>query len=148
MADEEITAIALAKLIGVEQRTVRRLSQEGVVVRSKRGRYLRDASVRAYCECLRSAAAGRSDSEALTGERVRLVKLQADRAELDLAERRNELFAAAEVKDIQTKIARAVRGVLLALPARIGSRVPALSVRDVSRIDDEVRDALTELSGG
>lgn len=145
--DVAVTTTELADLLGVTPRTVTGLAREGVVVRAGRGVYLLAPSVKNYCERLREMAAGRgSDSEALTGERIRLVKLQADKAELDLAERRASLFSAAEIADGWRKIVRTARAALLAVPARCGSKMPHLTVRDVSLIDAELREALSEVA--
>jgi phage terminase Nu1 subunit (DNA packaging protein) len=82
-----------------------------------------------------------------TEQRARLASAQADLAELKAAERRGELLDAAEVERTWGGVLRTVRASLLAVPSRVGARLPHLTAADVDEIDREVRDALGEISG-
>jgi phage terminase Nu1 subunit (DNA packaging protein) len=136
------SAIDLARLIGVTDRTVRELAKKGIVVKAGRGLYRVEASVLGYCNHLREIAAGRSDAPSLTGQRIRLAKEQADAQALKNAALRGELVDAAAVDREWQEIVRAVRSRMLAIP----SRLQHLTAADVSALDREIRDALTELS--
>lgn len=149
--DKAVTAAHLGGVVGITDRAVRALATKGVVPRLPDGRYPIRASIRAYCTWMREAAAGRGQmgpKSSLTAERLRLVREQADRAELQNRALRGELVPAAEVEAEWAAIATALRARLLAMPARVHQRLPHLTVAEVAALDREVRDALTELGGG
>jgi phage terminase Nu1 subunit (DNA packaging protein) len=77
------------------------------------------ASVRGYIRFLKSK------SRTLTDERARLVKCQADAAELNLRERTGELVERKAVADSQFKIGRRVRDSILNVPSRISGSCAA-----------------------
>jgi phage terminase Nu1 subunit (DNA packaging protein) len=81
-----------------------------------------------------------------TEQRARLASAQADLAELKAAEKRGELLAAAEVERTWGGILRTVGASMLAIPSRVGARLPHLTAGDVDEIDREVRAVLTEVS--
>jgi phage terminase Nu1 subunit (DNA packaging protein) len=82
-----------------------------------------------------------------TEQRARLASAQADLAELKAAEKRRELLDAAEVERTWGGVLRTVRASMLAVPSRIGARLPHLTAADIDEIDREVRDALGEVAG-
>lgn len=149
MNGEPITARELAALLGVSARTIRELAQEGVVVKTGKGRYALAASVRAYCERQRAAAAGRggeSGVATLTAERARLAREQADAAAIKNAALRGDLLPAADVAASWRAILTGVRARMLAVPSRIGARAAHLSRADLEIVDSEIRDALEDAS--
>jgi phage terminase Nu1 subunit (DNA packaging protein) len=81
-----------------------------------------------------------------TEQRARLASAQADLAELRTAEKRGELLDAAEVERAWGGVLRTVRASMLAVPSRIGARLPHLTAADIDEIDREVRDALGEVA--
>ena len=83
-----------------------------------------------------------------TEQRARLASAQADLAELKAAEKRGAMLDAAEVEWIWGGVLRTVRASMLAVPSRIGARLPHLTVLDIDEIDRKVRDALTEVAEG
>jgi phage terminase Nu1 subunit (DNA packaging protein) len=83
-----------------------------------------------------------------TEQRARLASAQADLAELKAAEKRGDLLDAAEVERECSGVLRTVRAGMLAVPSRVGARLPHLTAADVDEIDREVRDALGEVAGG
>ena len=149
--DKPVTAAHLGDLVGITDRQVRTLGTEGIVPRLPNGTYPLRASIRAYCARMREAAAGRGQmgpKSSLTAQRLRLVREQADRAELQNRALRGELVPAADVEAEWAAVATALRARLLALPARVHQRLPHLTAAEVAALDREVRDALTELGGG
>ena len=59
-----------------------------------------------------------------------------------------ELVDAAEVETAWSGVLRTVRAGMLAVPSRVQQRLPHLTAHDVTEIDAEVRDALTEIGSG
>jgi terminase small subunit / prophage DNA-packing protein len=148
---EQITAKDLADLLGVSDRTIRELARRGILLRKGRGAYLRDVSIRRYCDHLRELATGRGGEDAIinaTAERARLVRAQADAVELKNAALRGELLDASEVERGIASDYSEVRSGLLAVPSRCAQRLPHLTAHDISEVDLEIRAALTALSEG
>jgi phage terminase Nu1 subunit (DNA packaging protein) len=81
-----------------------------------------------------------------TRERGRLARAQASLAEMKAAKMRGELLDAAEVEREWGGVVRTVRAGMLAVPSRIGARLPHLDATDLDVIDREVRAVLTEAS--
>jgi phage terminase Nu1 subunit (DNA packaging protein) len=82
-----------------------------------------------------------------TQQRGRLASAQATLVELKTAKLHGELLDAAEVERTWGGVLRTVRASMLAVPSRIGARLPHLTPVDIDEIDREVRAALTEISG-
>ena len=146
--DDTVTASALAELLGVTTRTITDLATRGIVVRAGRG-YALAASVKGYCDHIRKLAMGRgSDEQAMSNatiERGRLAREQADHIAIKNAVARRELVAAADVETEWSGILRFVRAGMLAVPSRCQQWLAHLTAHDVSEIDHEIREALTEL---
>lgn len=77
---------------------------------------------------------------------LRYKAARADKLELELAERRGELWPAAEVKVGVAQAFEVAKRALLAFPARMAQQTAGLPVEDVAQIlDGGVRDVLDEL---
>jgi phage terminase Nu1 subunit (DNA packaging protein) len=63
MADQ-VTARALANLLGVSEKAISELAKRGIVAPASRGRYALEASVNSYCAYLRAIAAGHAGEDA------------------------------------------------------------------------------------
>jgi len=144
---ETATTNDLAALFGITTRAVRDLAASGVIPRAGRGRHPMPAAITAYIGHLRAVAAGRGGdgTGALTAERARQAKEQADNLALRNAALRRDLLPAVEVEARLTGVFRKVRAGLLAIPARAAQRLPHLTAADIAVMDREVRAALTEL---
>src|SRR5262249_37717061 len=136
--------------------TGRRLTRRGPqpTPRKRPGLYARRWR---YCRgrpANKDSAMGRPASErapalaAATKQRARLAAAQANLAELKAAKLRGELVEAAVVEAEWCGVLRMVRARMLAVPSRVGARLPHLSKHDVAEIDQEIRSALSEIGGG
>ncbi len=146
--DVNISSTSLANLLGVTGKTVRELARRGVVVRAGRDNYARDQSVQQYCAHLRELIASRGGETAIanaTTERARLLKAQADAAEIKNEIARKEVMSAAEVTNGWSSILRHVRSGILATPGRVACRLPHLTRHDIAELDTELRAVLTEM---
>ena len=142
--DGTVPAATLAGLFDCDERTIRALTDKGIVVKSGRGRYAVGQSVRNYVRHLRASAAGRGDtSETLTAARVRLAQAKATEAETRNKIASGEMVAAADVARTWSNSFSTIRRVIMGLPARIAADLN-LTRADAARIDDHVRDALNE----
>jgi phage terminase Nu1 subunit (DNA packaging protein) len=133
-------ADALADWLNLTPRHVKRLAQEGVIPRAGPNTFDLKASVRAYVRHRLTEKPGVAD-------KARREKAEADLAELKAAQAAGRLLDAGEVEREWAGVLRDVRGALLALPGRLGARLPHLSAADMAMIDSELREALTALGG-
>ena len=79
-------------------------------------------------------------------ERQRLLKAQADTAEMRLKLERGKLCRIEEAIAINSAVVRGLRSHMLALPARVSGRLPHLSRADIETIREEVYAVLTMAS--
>lgn len=80
--------------------------------------------------------------------RARAAEASAVVNELKAAKLEGELVEAAAVARVYVQIVADARARLLAVPARVGAKLPHLSVADLGAIEAEIRAALTDLADG
>ena len=115
--DTLVTDAELAALAGISARRVRQLAEAGTLERVGRNEYAIGASIRA----LMQDAAGKGS--ALQRERTRLLKAQADKAELDLLEARGLVASVKDFERVQTHSALHIRTTLRNIPARAVTQI-------------------------
>ena len=142
--DESVSAAELADWLGLSTKAIATHAASKILVRATRGRYALRASIRGYAEHMRKSASGRNT--VASTEKARLVSAQADAAEHKLRVMRGEYVPAADVRAEWSDIMRTVRAAMLTVASRAGARLPHLTAADISEIDMEVRDVLTETS--
>jgi terminase small subunit / prophage DNA-packing protein len=148
---ETVSAVELGRIVGISGRAVRAHAAAGVLTKDSRGRYPFPGAVVQYCEHFRNLATGRGGTGAVASasvQRTRLLQEQADAAALKNKRERGELLDAGEVERTWTADYAAVRAGVLAASSRVASRLPHLTLDDVSVIDDELRSVLTERGEG
>jgi phage terminase Nu1 subunit (DNA packaging protein) len=104
--------------------------------------------VQGYCASQRQALTGRGGAATAvkaTEQRARLAKGQADLAELKVARLRGQLVDATALEAEWATTFRHVRAGMLAASSRCAQRLPHLTAHDVSEIDAEIRQVLTEI---
>jgi phage terminase Nu1 subunit (DNA packaging protein) len=141
------THAELAEWTGLSARGVAEAGKRGVMVKAGRHWALK-ASVQRYIADLQRqlrAAGGEGVAASAAAERGRLAKEQADSLALKNARLRGSLLEAAAVEREWSDILRTVRSGMLALPSRLGARLPHLSRNDLAELDREVRVALQVL---
>ena len=133
--------------MSISARAVADLGKRGIAVKAAPNRYRLKERVARYCDDLRRQAKGKGGESAAV-ERGRLASAQADLVALRVAKQRGEVVDAGEVEREWSSILTAVRSAMLALPSRIGARVPDLAPNDVAAVAAEVRAILTGLGEG
>lgn len=139
---DEVTIAVLADTLGLSERRAYDLVKAAVIPKARKGRYILQDAVRAYCTHLRDSAALRGGDDATTAARRREAEARAEKVELQNAKTRRELVPAADVERVWTGILRDVRARMLAVPSRVRSRIGHLTPADAAAIEAEVRDAL------
>ncbi|AMY70919.1 hypothetical protein AKL17_3696 [Frigidibacter mobilis] len=149
----EMDERGLAALLSLSLSQVRTKAREGVFVRSSRGRYDVEESVRRYVVRLRESAsrAGRPGDEPTDPhkrERTRLAREQADATALKNAQLRGELVPVAETLRAWQIVLRDVRAGMLAVPSRYAASQPHLTAHDIETLTAEIKHALEGLADG
>ena len=126
------------------------LFNENILIKSGKsgGQDVDDCRVR-YIRYLRSLSKGKNTSSGdLNEERTRLTKAQADRAELELQEKENELISTDLIKKIWSDYVANVRSKLLALPSKLGHLTQAAEsyAEAEAIIKESIYECLEELS--
>ena len=144
----EVDAQALGLWLGVDARTVRKLADRDVVVKTAtRGRYQLQKSVQNYCATLRRTAAGRAGRAGALdnlAESAALKKATRELVELKRDAIARKLISIEEITDAWQAIVRTVRGLTLSIPARCEEEMPHLRFEDFAKFRSIVRAVLTE----
>lgn len=137
---------ALARLLRISERRVQQLVRDGTLPRpDSRGQYNAAACVHAYIGFLQYAV--RRTNAELQAERARLVKAQADRAEIQVGELSARLIPAENLERVLEFFATSVRSRLLSMPRKLAVRISPENPRDVeARLEAEVHSILEELA--
>ena len=146
---ESVSMAVMTAAFEVSSRRVAQLADEGVVVRTARGRFDLIASTANYCRRLREVASGRGqDAPDLTAERTRLAKEQADGKAIENELRRGHLIdAEAAGRRWDDEIVK-LRSRLLAVPGDVALALPHLTKHDLAEVDRVLRDAMTAIADG
>jgi hypothetical protein len=113
-----------------------------------KGYWLLFESVNSRVRGLREVAAGRRSSDGqfdVAAESAQLKRVQRERIELDLQERRGELIDAKDVVAVYTDLVREVRQAILGIPARVQCDLPHMVPSEVEVIKRQCRETLADL---
>jgi len=138
----------IAKLFMVSDRRVQQLVKMGIVPKNDHGRYELVPAVQGYVRYLQERAQGRPGApEDYHQEKSRLVKLQADKAQLEVEELAGTLVRADDVKREWEEMLGDMKGRLLGLPSKAAPIVaPQTHPGEVLGVlEDLVNEALQEL---
>lgn len=135
-----VDAATVADYLGVTPRHVNRLASDGIIPREAPDTFNLRTAVRAFITHRLADKPGAAD-------RARRERAQADLIEAKAANVRGELVPVAEVAREWASVTRDIRAAMLAVPARLRSRLPDLSPAAVAMVDAEVRAALAAMSG-
>ena len=145
----------ISDLLRIAPRQIQQLAQDGIIPRDGRGRYQLKAAINGYVGHLQKRTTGRPSSRPVGSEvldyhaeKARLTKLQADKAQVELDERKGQLV---EVDAISAEWARVVtdcKNRLLSIPTKAAPIVAPLSTPSevMQVIEDLIREALEELA--
>jgi len=132
------TSKVIADWLGLTERRVRQLRDEGVITETRPGLYALRPTVRRYIEYLRKG------SSSLVEERTALTKAKREAVEMENAVRQGLLLEASDIeKGIKTSNLN-IRSRFLALPAKLS---PSLAAKggDQTAIFDELQGAIHEV---
>lgn len=131
-------------LVGISQPAVSELISRGVLVDGDTtGNWLL-----AYCDNLRMQAAGRGGDAAgaLTAERARLARAQAEKIEMQNAVSRKELAPVALLEQVLATTGTKAQRILATIKGELRRRFPALNAADMQAVDKIVGKALGQVA--
>jgi len=131
-------------LLGLSERRVRELRDQGVIPGAERGQYVVGEAIRAYCAHMRpssgrGADGGSEAAEGLDAARIRLLTAQAEAREMLNEQLRGEAVQTSDLEVVVGVLIDGVRAKMLALPSRAA---PLLVSADGAV---EIQKTLTEL---
>jgi phage terminase Nu1 subunit (DNA packaging protein) len=149
--DVEVDAQALGLWLGIDARTIRKLADRDVVVKTQtRGRYHLKQSILNYCAMLRKsslARAGREGGLNNVAEAAALKKATRELVEIRRDAILKKLIPIEDIRDAWGTIVRNVRAMVLSIPGRCREEMPHLSFEDFEKFRSIVRAVLTEAAG-
>ncbi len=137
----------LARLLRLGPRPARELAADGTFVRVARGKYDLFESVGRYADRTRATAAGRGGELGvfdLTQERAGLARAQKLATEFKLARDRGEYVLRETVDHDWTRAFTEIRQQMLSIPSKVAQRMTHLNREEIAKIDDAVREKLTD----
>lgn len=139
----------LAEILGLSDRRIRQLEQEGVISKIERGKFNLPKAVQQYISWIKSQAAAKYEEELdLRKEKTLLTRAQRQKTELELQIMRGELHRSEDVQRVMNDMLGAFRARCLAIPSKAAPQIQGQTdlavIQDV--IKKEVYEALAELS--
>jgi len=127
----------------LSERRFREMLDEGLITRAAKQAYDLDAVRVQYIRHLREVAAGRNnETSALSAEKARHAKEQADSLSMKNAQARGELLPAGEVSAAVTASFARVRAKLLAIPSKLAPVL--ISIAGVAEVKETIANAIHE----
>ena len=136
----QVSVGVLSKACNIDPARIQQLAKQGILAKVRHGHYDLVANMAAYIRYLQGLVGG-GDKDAHR-EKARLLAAQAEMAELNLAERREELVKVDDVRHLLTGIATSVRGVLIQLPTYCAPLIP--SEWPIAKVEAVLRDKVDE----
>lgn len=138
----------LSNVIGITTRHINRLEDEKVFAKVGRGQFRLCESVQTYIENYVRPKEDAKKEVSYAEEKALLTKAQREKAEIELAELKDEMYRADYIIPIMQDLLLDVRNRLLAIPQRCAPQVMAATelIDAQEIIKAEIYDALTELA--
>ena len=146
VADMTVTTTQLAAVLGITNRRVQQLTQDGVLTTVSRGKFVLGDAVQAYNAS--TARGGLTKEEAAEAKKLDHIKqkaeatLKASKAKIAQAEAKElsgQMHRSEDVAAMTSELIYTVRGALMALPSRVAINAAALSdPAEVNQIAEEI----------
>ena len=136
-----VSASVLSEIMGVGDRRVRMLADEGILVRAAKGRYNLKESIKNYILTIKIAADnGEDPDKELTLEEIKAQheKVKMHMSQLKLSLMQGELHKSSDVELVMKDMFSSFRARMLNLPSKVA---PLLVMRDNT---DWIRESLTK----
>lgn len=143
-----VSAKVIANIIGVGERRVRQLADEGILIRSSQGRYLLNDSLHSYILMLKVENDGKTeyadDGDEVSFDKEKAYHERASRhmAELKLAKMKGEVHESKNVQSVMTDMLMNFKTKCLGIPSKIA---PILESKSKTYILDYMRNEMNQL---
>lgn len=138
------TSKAVSEWLGLTERRIRQLRDEGVISEERPGLYDLKPTVLRYINYLRGVGA-----VSLQTEKTLLTAEKRKAAEMDNEQRRGEMHTTEDVKRGLKTVCLNIRGRLLVLPAKLSAKIATMNGKQSEIFDllkDEIESSLEDLS--
>lgn len=132
------TTRAVAAWLGLTEKRIRQLKEEGIIEEVRPGLYDMQPTVKKYCNYLRTAGA-----ENLKAEQAKLAKAKREAKEMENEVLRGNLHRTEDVERGLKTILFNIRSQFLALPSRLAPLIAQLN-GDNASVYDTLHTAITE----
>jgi phage terminase Nu1 subunit (DNA packaging protein) len=150
-----VSSKVLESLFGVADRTIRDLTDKGIIKRDSHGKYLFWNSAKAYIVALKVANAGKSRTK--TEDDEELIDLETEKAEHERLKKQiteiklqliqGKVHKAEDVEAVMTDMFAKFKSKMTALPSKLAKKLEGKSKVEIQRIlKKEIDYALMELS--
>ena len=145
----KLSLSAISQLIKLTERRIQQLAKDEVIPKAQRGEYEMIPCVHGYIDYLKAKIGREFTAEDLAINRNRLIKAQADLAEIEKQKQEGELIAKDEVKKNWLSILTVIKSKLLSMPNKVAPVVMTYkNVNEVKLIlKDKIYDTLHEIAG-
>ncbi len=152
--DMTVSSKTLEALFGVKDRTIRDLSEKGIVKRDSHGRYLFWNSAKNYITALKVARAGKvnpmqtkEEDLDLDQEKAQHEVLKRQITEIKLQLIKGQVHKAEDVEAVMTDMFEKFKSKMTALPSKLAKRLEGKQRTEIQRIlKQEIDNALVELA--
>ena len=145
----KLSLSAISQLLKLSERRIQQLAKDEVIPKAQRGEYDMIPCVHGYIDYLKAKIGGEYTAEDLAINRNRLLKAQADLAEIEKQKQEGELITKEEVKKNWLNLLSVLKTKLLSMPNKLAPVV--LTYKNVNEIKlvikEKVYDALFEIAG-
>jgi phage terminase Nu1 subunit (DNA packaging protein) len=144
-----VNSITLATILGITDRRVRQLVQEGVINAKSRGKYELVKTVQLYCNYLRQKTEVDSNKQGAKvdyeTERALHEKVKREKADLQFKVMKGELHRAQDVENIMVDMITNAKTKLLGIPAKAAPMI--IGYTDIPRVQSILQKAVEETLG-
>lgn len=149
-----VTAKQLGEILGVGDRMVRNLAEEGIVTKNSRGKYKLFESTKNYITLLKAQASGKGSIASGTGEyidldaeRAKHERLKMQITEIKLLLIKGQVHKAEDVAAVITDMFTRIKSKLSAIPSKYARKLEGKKRGQIQELlTDEINNVLLELS--
>lgn len=144
----EVNTATIGECLGLSRKRVSDLTNDGVLVKVRRGIYDLGPSVQGYIEWRVSGASSSRSGQSLDQIKGEHEVLKMRKTELSLRLMEGKLHRAEDVRTVWTSMAAAVKSRLLGIPVKVSPQVAGMEdTAEIQKIlSREVADALNEVA--
>lgn len=136
-----VTSKEISEILGLSDRRIRQLANDGALVRVSHGKFDLSASIRAYIDFNINKEKSESEIDK-TEEEAKWTRARREKTELEVKIIKGELHRSADVERVMNHMLGAFRGKLLSLPSKIAPQL--LAKTDINIVKDKLKDAVYE----